>query len=616
MPARKLETWRPSECPIHGQVHAIWLDGHYGRWSAFHERTRYTCVRFDEAGVRRTHRFVPPLAARLIPDTGPDLEEAAGELEPCVPPRDFAQASDDSTFTVPEIARLLIAVGEGKPLRGCAHHIRAEANRRHCAPRSGRARPRLSAEAGTLPAVPLSDLPARPVRPASLGVPGRSGVGSQPRDAYNYSAPKAIRRVDSSRSASTAMDYVDQYGPVILGSVAPDRWPAYVALGSVAVPRRPRRSVGAVGGAVAGHGGGGQILVAADCELPGRGFAFHARFAGANDKDSWIDFFRSLAGRPTWIVAERSEALSRAVAEHWPETIFFGCEEHLREGLRAAARADRLPERDRERGPIYDEIRAAFRDLARWEELVQAGEKLPPARSSNLRRWLEDNEALVLAQFFHKKQCRSAPVDDLAVRAALDEIREKLVPHAGLMRNLWRINLRLALMCAHWSGLDGEREYAAALSRHFTAQAKQAGVRRRTGRPDWSSGRDFHGASSIDDFVAAAEARSMAAQAVFAVRAITAPPQSAGLSRNAARVAVGLPPIPPRPDDEPGSIHVFTPEGANWLAPSDRIELATRQRVRPSARRIHRAATVGATSAPSAGPGRDGRRARRSSSVR
>ena len=199
------------------------------------------------------------------------------------------------------------------------------------------------------------------------------------------------------------MDYVDQYGPVILGSVAPDRWPAYVALGSVAVPRMPRRSVGAVGGAVAGHGGGGQILVAADCELPGRGFAFHARFAGANDKDSWIDFFRSLAGRPTWIVAERSEALSRAVAEHWPETIFFGCEEHLREGLRAAARADRLPERDRERGPIYDEIRAAFRDLARWEELVQAGEKLPPARSSNLRRWLEDNEALVLAQFFHNR---------------------------------------------------------------------------------------------------------------------------------------------------------------------------------------------------------------------
>jgi len=64
MPALKLDTWRPSECPIHGPVHAIWLDGHYGRWSAYQERTRYTCVRFDEAGKRLTHRFTPSIVIR------------------------------------------------------------------------------------------------------------------------------------------------------------------------------------------------------------------------------------------------------------------------------------------------------------------------------------------------------------------------------------------------------------------------------------------------------------------------------------------------------------------------------------------------------------------------
>jgi len=106
------------------------------------------------------------------------------------------------------------------------------------------------------------------------------------RDTYNYSRAKPLRRVDASRSASIAMDYVDQYGPVILGRVAPERWPVYVALGTVQVPRghsragrggagdpgdpggsgiratRAARAIRRPGGP--GRSSGGEILVAAD----------------------------------------------------------------------------------------------------------------------------------------------------------------------------------------------------------------------------------------------------------------------------------------------------------------------------------------------------------------
>ncbi len=69
-------------------------------------------------------------------------------------------------------------------------------------------------------------------------------------------------------------------------------------------------------------------------------------------------------------------------------------------------------------------------------------------------------------------------------------------------------------MCAHWSGLDREPEYRSALDRHFAAaRLERAGRpgpgagKDRAARPDWASGRDFGGARSIDDFLAAAAQR-------------------------------------------------------------------------------------------------------------
>lgn len=579
MPALKLDTWRPSECPIHGPVHAIWLDGHYGRWSAYQERTRYTCVRFDEAGKRLTHRFTPSIVIRRPTDCVPRSGEGEtqGDGDPERP--DEGRTAHASTFTIPEIARLLVSVGEGKPLRGCAHELRGDAYRRHCLPNSGRARPKLEPKSGALPDAPRCELPARPNRPArsvSRDLPS-------PRESYNYSALKVPRRVDSSRSASTAMDYVDQYGPVILRDIAPERWPIYIALGSVPVARQKRdRDSGA-----ALTVPGGEIMIAADCELPGHGYAFHARFGGGSDKDSWIDFFRTLTGEPTWIVAARNDGLSEAVADHWPNTVLFACEDHLRDALRDAARADGILEKRPERGPLFDEIRGAFRDLVHWQEFVDVAEALAPAGPSRLRGWLDDNEAFVLSQFFLKKQYRSAPTEDGPVRPAMAEIRKKLLQRSGSVRNLWRLNLRLALMCAHWSELDREREYAAALDRHFASLADPARARRMVSRPDWASGRDYGGARSIDDFLAESEMRREAARNERA--RLESAPSPRPVSRNAARVAVGLPPILTPPVEEPQSVPVAAPSATRPIAPA----VSRSKQRRRSHRPVIRSAPVG-----------------------
>ena len=526
MPAQKLETWRPSECPVHGSVHAIWLDGHYGRWSAYHERVRYTCVRFDEAGKRHTHRFTLPVASRL--PTEHALSDAP-DVDACdqARPRQGSPVAEDSTFSIPEIAGLLIAVGTGKPLRDCAHDLRREARRRHCAPNRGRARTRLEHKPCELAEAPIGELAARPNRRAEATAPA-AAPAAEPRQAaataagprayapYNYSSPKRIRRVDASRSASIAMDYVDQYGPVVLRDVAPDRWPAYVALGSVPLPRRhrPGATAGEESECLACGPDRGEIMVAADCELPHREYPFHARLGGGTDKESWIEFFRSLAGRPSWIAARRHQGLAEAVSELWPDTVLYASEDQLRDELRLAARRDLIPESQPERGPLYDEIRAAFRDADHWRAMIVSADALAPARASELRAWIEDNDTFVVGQLARKRQYRHAPFTNAAVRPALEKIGSQLLPYAAALRNLWRVNLRLALMSAHWSDLDREAEYRAALDRHFAiARLERAGRpgpgagKARGSRPDWASGRDFGGARSIDDFLAAAAQR-------------------------------------------------------------------------------------------------------------
>jgi len=163
MPALMLDVPRPTECPDHGVVDAIWLDGYYGRWSEFHERSIFICVRYI-GGKKVTHRFAPAVVPRhptaLVPGSGQACKECWHVLGRTEGP----PTAIESTFTVPETARLLLEIGKGEKLRDAASSMREAALRRHGMMAESRSRPKLELIAGPLPDVPLGKL-MRPVRP-------------------------------------------------------------------------------------------------------------------------------------------------------------------------------------------------------------------------------------------------------------------------------------------------------------------------------------------------------------------------------------------------------------------------------------------------------------------
>jgi hypothetical protein len=538
MPALMLDVPRPSECPDHGAVYAIWLDGYYGRWSEFHERTIYTCVRYV-GGKKVTHRFVPAMICRHPTEHVSGSGVACKECWHIQERHEGPPATVESTFTVPETARLLLDVGQGTKLRYAAAKMRAEALRRHGMMAENRSRPKLELIEGTLPDVPLAKL-EHPIRPPkdkparhwSASGPRRganSGIkrpGSVPK--YNYATPKEPRsgEVLPSNSASVAMDYIDRYGPVVLEDIKPTHWPRCIALDSLPIRRKGWRD----GAGVSGGFQGGEIMVAANCNVRGQSFAFHARLGGGKDKDSWIDFFESLENQPRWIVADRDSGLAQAVEEHWPGTILFACEGHLRDNMRDAARADNIEEKIKNQGPVFDEIRQSLFSPESWLDFVATVDQLEPERSANLRKWINDNEAEVLRQFPLKDRFPDAPFGNGAVEGAIRVIKKELIPTGQRLRNLFRLNLRLALMCAIWSHKASERTYITALRR---ADAHP--------NPDWAAGRDFGGSRSIDDFLAVAAERRLDAQARRSYNIKSARLSEILAERNAQRRALGLP---------------------------------------------------------------------------
>ncbi len=195
MPRPKLETWRPSECPVHGSVHAIWLDGHYGRWSAYHEPLALH-LRALRRGGQAPHPPLHPAPCLQAADRTRTLRRPRRRsLRPGRPAPGLA-GRRNSTFSIPEIAGLLIAVGTGKPLRDCGHDLRRDALRRHCAPNLGRARARLEHKAGELAEAPMANWQPdrtggrRPSRPAA----GPAGPAAEPRPATAPAARPARGR--------------------------------------------------------------------------------------------------------------------------------------------------------------------------------------------------------------------------------------------------------------------------------------------------------------------------------------------------------------------------------------------------------------------------------------
>ena len=216
------------------------------------------------------HKFVERLPRRHTRTT--TAAAACEECEHVLTRREGPQTPRNCVFSVREVAKLLVALAQGRSMRAAARDMRKSADR-----------------------TVLS--------------------------AWGQQRP--------SLHGQLAADYVAALGQALVGELMPDRWPDAVALdettfpltlterddeGKVVVKREVEFSLLGVTGYVGGSGKG----------LPWR---FVVR--GGYDSVEWEAALRSLPGEPTWVVCDERKSIRSAVRKVWPNAAIYSCEAHI-----------------------------------------------------------------------------------------------------------------------------------------------------------------------------------------------------------------------------------------------------------------------------------------------
>ncbi len=465
----------PCPLPEDASHHTI-LDGHYGRWTEAYERVRYRCVSPD--GKQR-HVIRPPLPARHPTPAHPYSGEACPVCEHLYQRHEGPHTGRGFLFAIQEIAEVLAQVARGGGFRQIGREIHTEALRHRVDPfrPEGEAYRRKRQQAG------------KPVREYSKRRKGRVWPG------------------EVSRESRLVAAYVDAFTPIILAAYdPPDGWPDRVGLDSLPLKRRV---IDPVTGKLARTGEAlGEVLIAMDLTRhPTRPFLL--RLAGGKDSWSWEDFLRSVPGTvPTFVVADRASEITAAVERAWPDAVLYSCEGHVLLNARDAAEADGLTQwvpREKPAKPVTaeeeeDPIRRYWlsRQRAklprsplwyamaqmqwspeRWEAFKKAVETEIADRrrrrkvrklvepESELRKFIANNEALVLGQYAWRQEHRGFPRSAGAAESVFEDLSASL---AG--RPFWnakRLDLVLGLVRLHLLGEARPQRFAALLRAHFAA---------------------------------------------------------------------------------------------------------------------------------------------------
>ncbi len=172
----------------------------------------------------------------------------------------------------------------------------------------------------------------------------------------------------------------------------------------------------------------------------------HIRATPDDHQGSWVDFFRSLPGRPESILSDPDPQISYAIAEVWPKDAPLHPLSvwHDYDKVREKFTAARLyPRTD----PLCHAAEAAFRDPALFRAWRERAMHCGPAA---LRSWLKKkgNEVQARLEGSHRPRAIGALETFLTQRVgwALETGR-------GKIRNLRRLDIRLALI-----GLDQNRQ--------------------------------------------------------------------------------------------------------------------------------------------------------------
>ena len=257
------------------------------------------------------------------------------------------------------------------------------------------------------------------------------------------------------------------------------------------------------------------------------------RFMGGGDEESWVEFFRSLPGRPSYIVSDRDAAIANAIVRAWPDAppVQYLSHHHPKANAMNAAKKDGWDPHD----PLF----------ARFEQmLIEPEDQFVPLRDEAHQRrakalvgWLDDNRALIEGLVELRKSFPGNPLSAGAAESTLREVKCRLGFRVHVMSNAARLDRLLALMVFDLGKLADEVLYAGIIRRRFEANSGRAGAA-------WATRRDAAGTSSIATLIASAETRQTQMRASRI---------AAGKSRNyrrkrveyeKERAAAGLPPAP------------------------------------------------------------------------
>ncbi len=268
----------------------------------------------------------------------------------------------------------------------------------------------------------------------------------------------------ASRQHVLAARYLDLFGAEIDRELAPRQWPRILVLDSKPFGLR------AYGAAELGerwdpNSRAGAVLVAAGGnDRTRKPKAWRVGFAGDETAGSWLDFLNELEGDPTWVVADGSKAIRKAVRKRWPKATFYSCEFHLGKALADAALRAGIWPADPAHASLFER---AFWSEADWNALatfaLDGGEP-------ELLRWVVDNDALVRRQVKLRKQFFGYPRSNGAAEQICDVIDRQFGRRRRYsLRNAKRLGLVFALLRAEQAGQVDLATYAAIVKRKLLA---------------------------------------------------------------------------------------------------------------------------------------------------
>lgn len=240
-----------------------------------------------------------------------------------------------------------------------------------------------------------------------------------------------------------ASDWLERYGTAVVAELMPKVWPkGTIIVDAKSFKCRARYAEDHPTKAGFPDPGGALVfaVLAAGTRGPGGKLRIiHIRATPDDHKGSWVDFFRSLPGKPECILSDPDPQISYAISEVWPNEpplhplSVWHYYDKVREKF---TQARRYPETD----PLCRDAQSAFRNphfFRLWREraLVEA----PPGVQSWLRKKGNEVEARL-----------RDPRRPLAV-GALETFLNQQVGWAleggrGKIRNLQRLDIRLALI--------------------------------------------------------------------------------------------------------------------------------------------------------------------------